>query len=64
VGQYFYSDYCSGFLRSFSFDGATAGTPITWDVGDIGNVQSFGEDAAGELYILSTNGTVYRVEGK
>jgi glucose/arabinose dehydrogenase len=64
VGQYFYSDYCSGFLRSFSFDGATAGPPITWDVGDNGNVQSFGEDAAGELYVLSTNGTVYRVEEK
>jgi glucose/arabinose dehydrogenase len=64
VGQYFYSDYCSGFLRSFTFDGTTASTPTTWPVGDIGNVQSFGEDAAGELYVLSTNGTVYRVEGK
>jgi glucose/arabinose dehydrogenase len=61
-GQYFYSDYCTGFLRSFTFDGTTASAPTTWNVGDIGNVQSFGEDAAGELYILSTNGTVYRVE--
>ncbi len=60
-GQYFYSDYCSGFLRSFTFDGTAATDTTTWDVGDIGNVQSFGEDAAGELYILSTNGTVYRV---
>ena len=64
AGQYFYSDYCSGFLRSFTFDGTAASTPTTWNVGDIGNVQSFGEDAAGELYILSTNGTVYRVEEK
>lgn len=62
VGRYFYSDYCSGFLRSFTFDGTAASTPTTWDVGDIGNVQSFGEDAAGELYILSINGTVYRLE--
>lgn len=61
VGQYFYADYCSGFLRSFSYDGSTAGSQKTWDVGDIGNVQSFGEDAAGELYLLSANGTVYRL---
>jgi glucose/arabinose dehydrogenase len=61
AGQYFYSDFCSGFLRSFTFDGNTVTSETTWDVGDIGNVQSFGEDAAGELYILSANGTVYRV---
>jgi glucose/arabinose dehydrogenase len=64
VGQYFYSDYCSGFLRSFTFDGTVASNPITWDVGEIGSIQSFGEDAAGELYVLSSNGTVYTVEGE
>ena len=62
AGEYFYSDFCSGFVRSFSFDGGTVSGQTTWDVGDIGNVQSFGEDAAGELYVLSANGTVYRVE--
>lgn len=61
-GQYFYSDFCAGFLRSFTFDGTTASNPTSWAVGNIGNVQSFGEDAAGEMYILSTNGTAYRVE--
>ena len=64
LGRYFYSDFCAGFLRSFTFDGTTASTPTTWNVGDIGNVQSFGEDAAGELYVLSTNGTAYRVGEK
>jgi len=62
VGQYFYSDYCTGFLRSFTFDGGTATAPTTWNVGDIGRVQSFGEDAAGELYVLSTSGNAYRME--
>ena len=61
VGLYFYSDYCTGFLRSFRYTGNAVTNETTWDVGDIGNVQSFGEDAAGELYVLSTNGTVYRL---
>jgi hypothetical protein len=60
-GQYFYSDYCSGFLASMS-GGAGAGfTTRTWSVPSVGNVLSFGEDAAGELYVLSGNGTVYRL---
>jgi glucose/arabinose dehydrogenase len=62
VGQYLYSDYCSGFLRSFTFDGATVTREATWNVGDVGSIQSFGEDARGELYLLSTNGVVYKVE--
>lgn len=64
IGHYFYSDYCTGFLRSFRYDGSSVSDQTTWNVGDIGNVQSFGEDAAGELYIVSANGTVYRVEGR
>ncbi len=60
-GHYFYSDYCAGFLRSFQFDGAVAGDERQWDVADVGNVLSFGEDADGELYVLSGNGRVYRL---
>jgi hypothetical protein len=33
-------------------------------VGDLGSVLSFGVDAAGELYILSANGRVYRLEAQ
>lgn len=33
-----------------------------WDVGDLGQVLSFVEGAAGELYVLSRNGSVYRLE--
>ena len=60
-GHYFYSDYCNGWLRSFRWDGSQAVDRREWDVGGVGNVTSFGEDAARELYLTSTNGRVYRL---
>jgi hypothetical protein len=60
-GHYFYSDYCNGWLRSFRWDGAQAVDRREWDVGSVGNVTSFGEDAAHELYLTSSNGRVYRL---
>jgi len=59
-GHYFYSDYCNGWLRSFRWDGAQAADRREWDVGSIGNVSSFGEDSAHELYVTSTSGKLYR----
>ncbi|HYJ78480.1 MAG TPA: PQQ-dependent sugar dehydrogenase [Longimicrobiaceae bacterium] len=60
-GHYFYSDYCGGWLRSFRYFNGAAVDQQTWNVGSVGNVTSFGEDAAGELYMTSTNGRVYRI---
>jgi glucose/arabinose dehydrogenase len=60
-GHYLYSDYCSGWLRSFRLSGTTATDHRQWSIGSIGNVLSFGQDASGELYMLSSNGRVYRV---
>ena len=60
-GHYFYSDYCAGFLRSFRFSDGGASLESEWDVGHLGSVLSFGEDANGELYILSNDGNVYRL---
>lgn len=64
AGQYLYSDYCTGFLRSFTFSNGAVSDERSWDVGDIGNVLSFGEDDAGEVYVCSGNGTVYRIVAK
>lgn len=61
VGHYFYSDFCSGFLRSFRLVDGEAVEPREWDVGDLGQVTSFGVDATGELYILSIDGTLRRL---
>ena len=60
-GHYLYSDYCGGWLRSFKYSNGTVTTQQEHSVGNLGNVLSFGVDAAGELYILSGNGRVYKL---
>lgn len=61
AGTYFFSDYCSGWLRSFRWDGTKATDKREWRVGPLGSVTSFGEDAAGELYVTNTSGQVLRL---
>lgn len=61
LGHYFYSDYCSGWLRSFRYERGAAADQRAWRVQVPGGVLSFGEDAFGELYVLSANGTAYRL---
>jgi glucose/arabinose dehydrogenase len=60
-GHYFYSDYCDGWLRSFRLQNGVATEHREWEVGDLGNVLSFGQDNDGEVYILSSNGMVRRL---
>lgn len=61
IGRYFYSDYCSGFLKSFRYQNGQAFEQLTWPVGNVGNITSFGQDAAGELYMTSASGKVYKI---
>jgi hypothetical protein len=61
-GTYFYSDYCGGWLRSFRWVGGEVSERTQWPVGDLGRILSMGEDAAGEVYLLSQDGRVYRVD--
>lgn len=62
-GHYFYADFCAGWIRSFRLAGDGVTEQQEWDVGDIGSVLSFGEDAASELYVLTRGdqgGRVFR----
>jgi len=62
AGTYFYSDYCGGWVRSFRYVGGTVTEAHSWDaLAPGGGVPSFGEDGAGELYVLSASGGVYRI---
>ena len=61
-GHYFYSDYCAGFVRSFRFENGAALDQYQWPTLEPGaNVPSFGLDAAGEMYIMSTDGVVFKI---
>ena len=61
-GHYLYSDFCSGFVRSFRLQEGAAVDQFEWPTLAPGaGVPGFGRDAAGELYILGTNGVAYRI---
>ncbi len=59
-GTYFYGDLCGTWIRTFRHAGGEA--TEQGDTGlDVGGIIAFGEDAAGELYILTTSGAIYRI---
>jgi putative cell wall-binding protein len=58
-GHYFFSDWCSGFIRSIGQDGVVH--DWTDGTGPVDRVSSFGRDDAGEVYVVSATGTVYRI---
>jgi glucose/arabinose dehydrogenase len=60
VGTYFYSDWCGAWLRSFRWDGRSALDHTEWMTG-IGQVNSFGVDTDGELYVLTWTGEVGKI---
>ncbi len=62
-GQYFFSDYCDGQIRSLTYaDGkATAETDWTDQLGVQGQVTSFGTDSAGELYVMTIDGNLSKL---
>ncbi len=60
-GVYLFGDYCSGIVWGLLRDASG-----NWQKKNLfentGNISSFGEDEAGELYLVDINGTVYRLE--
>jgi glucose/arabinose dehydrogenase len=61
-GVYFFGDYCQGWVRSFRFVDGAAIELTDWPaLRPGGPLTSFGEDAAGELYVISSGGGVFKV---
>ena len=61
AGCYFFSDYCSGWIRSFRYADGAVTEYKEWRLPKVPDVTSFGEDAEGEMYILSLDGSVQRL---
>lgn len=64
-GRYFYGDYCSGRIWSFVYSGGAATDPIdhTAELKSAGTpISGFGQDADGEVYVVSYGGAVYRID--
>jgi len=67
-GRYFYSDFCSAFIKSFRMVGGalTDAHDYTAELSPGGGVSidqitSFGEDARGEIYIADRGGQIYKI---
>jgi glucose/arabinose dehydrogenase len=63
AGRYLYSDWCGGWLRSFLYENGQVVEEVDWtdQVGIPGQINSFGEDASGELYVTTWEGDVLRL---
>ena len=55
LGAYVYGDYCTGeiFMLRDGVETLLLDTPL--------NISSFGEDEAGEIYVVDLNGSVQRI---
>ncbi len=66
-GTYFVGDFCSARIWTFSYDGENVNdlqerqADLQPPSGSITQISSFGEDAKGDLYIVSLSGRVFRL---
>jgi glucose/arabinose dehydrogenase len=61
-GLYFYGDFCQRWVHSFRYQDGTAAEVTNWPaLRTTSSLTSFGEDAAGELYVLESGGRVSKI---
>ena len=62
-GHYFYADWCNGWIRSFRYFENQVVDEQDWsvDLDGAGQVASFGLDGDGELLVVDSNGSVFRI---
>ncbi|MBH0179053.1 MAG: glucose dehydrogenase [Nitrospira sp.] len=61
VGTYFYADFCNGFVRSFRYQNGQATNQHEWSLLSRSGITSFGEDAQGELYLMTQGGSLFKI---
>ena len=61
AGRYFYADVCGGYLKSFLATGNGIIEQRDCKIDDIGRIVSFGQDAQGDLYLLTGGGAIHKI---
>ena len=61
-GRYYFGDYCSGTVWSLRVDHGAA-TDVRREPFTVSQLTSFGEDAAGNLYLATGGGRIYKLAG-
>ena len=61
-GTYFYADFCVGLVRSFRYQNGQPTDQMEWpSLSPPGKLAtSFGEDAEGELYVMTQGGGLFK----
>ena len=60
-GAYLFADYCDGRIRGFKTPQGRLAS-FRYLGPDPGNVVSFGQGSRGELFVLTAQGGVYRID--
>jgi glucose/arabinose dehydrogenase len=60
LGTYVFGDFCTGEI--FALRAAASGAPLTLLLDTELSISSFGEDEAGEIYVVGLDGTVHQVQ--
>lgn len=62
-GRYVYADLCTAVIGTFTWNGGIRDRQdiLAFTAPNV-HITSFGEDARGEMYLTTSNGTVYRFE--
>ena len=60
VGRYFFGDYCSGDVWSLRIEGGSA-VDVRQEPFHVGSLTTFGVDTAGELYLGTGGGRIYKL---
>jgi glucose/arabinose dehydrogenase len=63
AGAYLFTDYCAGQVRALRAQGGQTIEERTFEA-EGSELVSFGEDAEGEVYVLSLDGLIYRIDGE
>jgi glucose/arabinose dehydrogenase len=62
TGTYLFTDYCRGQLRGLRVDSGKLSEQKVFEGASAANLVSFGTDSAGEVYVLSLDGPIYRLD--